>query len=175
MLDTDRLAEYPDRRYRRPMTTHKRRDVVVAWLFVGIQFVFLGVMVLFPRDTAWIPSELMRIGGAVAMAAIVILGLWGALYLGRGLTPLPLPNGGTTLVTTGPYTLVRHPIYAAVMLLGVGITIRAGSWIVAIAFVALVVLFHVKSRWEETHLVDAFPGYDRYVEETGRFLPAFGR
>jgi len=157
------------------MSAHAPRDSVIAWLFVGIQFVFLGLMVLFPRDAAWVPTELMRTVGALLMAAGVILGVWGALYLGRGLTVSPLPNGGTDLVTKGPYTLLRHPIYTAVMLLGVGITIRAGSWIVAMAFVALVVLFQVKSRWEEMHLADTFPGYGKYVEATGRFLPTFER
>lgn len=156
------------------MKEHARRDVVVAWLFVGIQFVFLAVMVLFPRDTAWIPSDLTRTIGAAFMAGGTVLGVWGALYLGRGLTPSPLPNGGTKLVIKGPYSLVRHPIYTAVMLLGVGITIRAGSWVVTFAFVALVVLFHVKSRWEEMHLADAFPGYERYLATTGRFLPSLG-
>jgi protein-S-isoprenylcysteine O-methyltransferase Ste14 len=58
-----------------------------------------------------------------------------------------------------------------VILLGIGMTIRSGSWIVAIAFVALVVLFAVKSRWEELHLADTFPGYERYMVSTGRFVP----
>ena len=60
------------------------------------------------------------------------------------------------------------------MMLGMGITIRAGSWVVILAFVALVVLFHVKSRGEEMHLVDTFPGYKRYMGTTGRFLPSSG-
>ncbi len=52
-------------------------------------------------------------------------------------------------------------------------TIRSGSWIVTVAFVALVALFTVKSRWEELHLADTFPGYERYMASTGRFVPRF--
>lgn len=152
-----------------------RRESIVAWLFVGVQFTFLGVMVLFPRDAAWIPSTAMRTTGMALLIAGVGVGIWGALYLGRGLTPSPLPNGATNLVTKGPYRLVRHPIYTAVMLLGLGITIRSGSLVVAVAFGALFVLFNVKARWEEMHLLDTFPGYEQYMDRTSRFLPFIGR
>jgi protein-S-isoprenylcysteine O-methyltransferase Ste14 len=128
-------------------------------------------MVFYPRDTGWIPTDLMRAIGMAFMAAGIALGLWSAMYLGRGLTPSPLPNGATDLVMRGPYRFVRHPMYTSVILLGVGITIRSGSWIVALAFVALIALFSVKSRWEELHLADTFPGYERYRTSTGRFFP----
>jgi len=109
------------------------------------------------------------------MSAGVAIGLWSALYLGRGLTPSPLPNGSTDLVTRGPYRFVRHPIYTAVILLGIGMAIRSGSWIVTVALVGLVVLFSVKSRWEEMHLADTFPGYEQYTTATGRFVPRIAR
>ncbi len=155
--------------------THTKRDTTVAWLFVAAQFALLGVMVLYPRDAAWVPTELVRSMGLIFMNAGVVVGLWSAAYLGRGLTPSPLPNGSTDLVTRGPYRLVRHPIYTSVMLLGIGMTLRSGSWIVLAAFVGLIALFAVKSRWEELHLADAFPGYERYMGTTGRFIPRFAR
>jgi protein-S-isoprenylcysteine O-methyltransferase Ste14 len=62
-----------------------------------------------------------------------------------------------------------------VILLGIGIAIRSGSWIVTVALVGLILLFAVKSRWEEMHLADTFPGYERYMGTTGRFLPTSGQ
>ncbi len=157
-------------------TVHfSRRERVVAWLFVGIQFALLGVMVLLPRDIAWIPTATMRTIGMALLVAGAGIGAWGASYLGRGLTPSPLPNGAASLVTRGAYRFVRHPIYTAVMLLGAGITLRAGSWVVLIAFGALMLLFNVKARWEELHLSDTFPGYERYMKHTSRFLPSLRR
>jgi protein-S-isoprenylcysteine O-methyltransferase Ste14 len=150
---------------------HTQRDKTVAWLFVAVQFALLAVMVFYPRDQAWIPTDLMRTIGLVFIAAGVGIGLWSAVYLGRGLTPSPLPNGSTELVMRGPYRFVRHPMYTSVVLLGIGIAIRSGSLIVALALVALVILFSVKSRWEELHLADTFPGYERYMTSTGRFAP----
>lgn len=154
---------------------HARRDSTIAWLFVAIQFALLAVMVFYPRDQAWIPTDLMTSIGLIFMAAGVAIGLWSAAYLGRGLTPSPLPNGSTDLVMRGPYRFVRHPMYTSVILLGLGMAIRSGSWIVTLAFAALVILFAVKSRWEELHLADTFPGYEGYVASTGRFVPRPGR
>ena len=151
--------------------SHAKRDTVIAWIFVAIQFALLAVMVFYPRDVAWIPTSLMRTVGMGFMAVGVGMGLWAAVYLGRGLTASPLPNGSTDLVMRGPYRFIRHPMYTSVILLGIGMTIRSGSWIVAVAFVALVALFAVKSRWEELHLADTFPGYERYMASTGRFVP----
>ena len=154
---------------------HSRRDTAVAWGFVAIQFALLAVMVFYPRDAAWVPTDLMRSVGLAFMGAGVVIGLWSALYLGRGLTPSPLPNGSANLVTHGPYRFVRHPIYTSVMLLGIGMAIRSGSLVVSIALVGLVTLFAIKSRWEEMHLSDTFPGYERYMGVTGRFIPRLAR
>ena len=154
---------------------HGGRDSVVAWLFVAIQFGLLAVMVFYPRDQAWVPTDIMRTIGLVFMAGGVGVGLWSAIYLGRGLTPSPLPNGSVDLVTRGPYRFVRHPMYTAVVLLGIGMAIRSGSWIVTLALVALVVLFAIKSRWEELHLSNSFPGYGHYMASTGRFVPRLTR
>ena len=154
---------------------HAQRDKTVAWLFVAVQFALLAMMVFYPRDQAWIPTELMRTIGLVFMASGVGVGLWSAVYLGRGLTPSPLPNGSTDLVTRGPYRFIRHPMYTSVILLGIGMAVRSGSWIVTLALVALVALFAVKSRWEELHLADTFPGYEWYITSTGRFIPRLAR
>jgi protein-S-isoprenylcysteine O-methyltransferase Ste14 len=158
----------------RPVTdtvSHSKRDTAVAWLFVAMQFGLLAVMVFYPRDEGWVPTDPMRSVGSGFMLVGVGVGLWSAVYLGRGLTPSPLSNGSTDLVTRGPYRFIRHPMYTSVILLGLGMTVRSGSWIVALAFVALVSLFSVKARWEEVHLVDTFPGYERYMASTGRFIP----
>jgi protein-S-isoprenylcysteine O-methyltransferase Ste14 len=156
-------------------TAHTRRDTAVAWFFVAIQAALLAVMVFYPRDAGWSPTPLMRAAGSAFMGAGVVVGFWSAAYLGRGLTPSPLPNGATGLVTKGPYRFVRHPMYTSVILLGIGIAIRSGSWIVTVALVGLILLFAVKSRWEEMHLADTFPGYERYMGTTGRFLPTSGQ
>jgi len=154
---------------------HSTRDQVVAWTYVAIQALLLIAIVMLPRDTFWVTGNLMRTVGSVLFFAGVGLGIWSGIYLGRGLTPSPLPNGSTELVVKGPYAIVRHPMYTAVITLSIGITFKSGSVSVLAATVTLTALFAVKARWEEAQLVLAFPGYERYMESKGRFLPSIGR
>ena len=148
-----------------------RRESTTAWLFVAVQFTPLGVMVLLPRDVAWIPSATLRTVGMALLSTCPRVRTRGSQCRGRVSTPSPPPTVATPSPPKGPYMFVRHPIYTAVMLLGLGITIRSGSLMVAVAFGALISLFNVKARWEEERLVDTFPGYEQYAGRTGRFLP----
>jgi protein-S-isoprenylcysteine O-methyltransferase Ste14 len=151
-----------------------RSATIVAWSFVAAQFALIGLMVFAPRDQGFDLGAAGQISGIGLMVAGGALGLWSAVYLGRGLTPSPLPNGSVDLVVAGPYRWARHPMYVAVMLFMAGVAIRSGSWMVVAAFGGLVALFSVKARWEEAHLRDTFPGYERYVGKTRRFLPIPG-
>ena len=148
-----------------------RRQIVVAWAFVGVQGLLLAGIVVGPRDDAWDLNQLVSAAGASLMAVGVGVGLWAAARLGRGLTPSPLPNGAVSLVSRGPYRWVRHPMYTAVMLIAVGVATRSGSWLIVAQTVALIVLFNVKARWEERRLVETFPDYTSYQATTPRFLP----
>jgi protein-S-isoprenylcysteine O-methyltransferase Ste14 len=141
-----------------------------AWLLVTAQFVLIGAVVLGPGEH-WAVSTMLRLASWVLVAIAGALGVWAARWLGKGLTPLPLPNGQTDLVTSGPYRWVRHPMYSAVIIGMSGIALRSGSWWSAAAWLGLVALLAFKSRWEEGHLVAAFSGYAEYRKRTGRFVP----
>jgi protein-S-isoprenylcysteine O-methyltransferase Ste14 len=154
---------------------NQARTKVVAWSFVAAQFVLIGLMVFGPRDDSFTLVGLAH-GLAVAAAiAGVVVGVWSAIYLGRGLTASPLPNGATDLVSAGPYRWARHPMYLAVMLFMASVAARSGSWLVVVECLGLIILFNIKARWEERQLDAAFPGYDRYAASTSRFIPRLPR
>ncbi|MCL1594109.1 MAG: isoprenylcysteine carboxylmethyltransferase family protein [Actinomycetia bacterium] len=153
------------------MQNRHRRDRSIAWSFVGAQVLLLGAIVMLPRNATWISGAGAMTIANTLIAAGIALGVWSASFLKKGLTPSPLPNGSIDLVTKGPYVAARHPMYSAVIILCIGLSVRSGSLLVVIMTVALIGLFSVKSRWEEMHLVDSFPGYRKYSESTGRFLP----
>lgn len=142
-----------------------------GWAFVLAQFALIGLMVILPREVHYVANDLWRSIGMVLMGAGAAVGVWSAVFLGRGLTPTPVPNGATELVTRGPYRYVRHPMYVAVLLFMAGVAIRSGSWLAWPLLVGLFVLFHVKARWEEGQLQEVFRGYDVYMERTPRFVP----
>ncbi|MEN8239857.1 MAG: isoprenylcysteine carboxylmethyltransferase family protein [Actinomycetota bacterium] len=156
------------------MRANARRDQAIAWSFVGIQALLLIAIVALPRNTQWVPADAARTISNVLFFTGVAVGAWAFLYLGRALTPSPLPNRAGKLVVKGPYAIARHPIYTGVIILSIGITVRSGSYLVVGATVALMVLFAIKARWEEKHLASAFPGYSDYMTRTGRFVPYIG-
>ena len=142
-----------------------------GWAFVFAQFALIGLMVVLPREVHYIPSDAWRTFGIVLMVAGAAAGFWSAAFLGRGLTPTPVPNGATELITRGPYRYVRHPMYVAVVLFMGGVAIRSGSWLSLPLLFGLIALFHVKARWEEEQLQEVFRGYDAYMGRTPRFVP----
>jgi protein-S-isoprenylcysteine O-methyltransferase Ste14 len=87
---------------------------------------------------------------------------------------MDISDSNTALVTEGLFSRIRHPIYAfsIAMMIATAIVLPTSAMI-AIAAVH-VVLMNVKARREEAHLARLHgDAYARYVERTGRFLPAF--
>jgi protein-S-isoprenylcysteine O-methyltransferase Ste14 len=86
-----------------------------------------------------------------------------------------VPNAGesTGLVTTGPYRLVRHPIYLGLALYAVGEALAFGSWpALAIALGGIVPTFAWRARAEETLLGLTFgERYDAYRQRTKLIVP----
>ncbi len=66
------------------------------------------------------------------------------------------------VITTGPYALVRHPMYAASVALYAATPLALGSWWGVLPALALVPLFVLRIHGEEEVLVRELPGYDEY-------------
>jgi protein-S-isoprenylcysteine O-methyltransferase Ste14 len=108
----------------------------------------------------------------LALAALGIV-LFGSAYhaMGRSFTPFPRPLPRGELVQSGPFRLVRHPIYGGLLLLLTGISLAIGIAGLAGTLV-LAVLWWRKTIVEERLLSERFPGYPAYRERVRhRFLP----
>ena len=78
----------------------------------------------------------------------------------------------TNLITDGPFSRIRHPIYAFQILLMI-CTVVVVPTLPVLALAAIhITLMNLKARNEERHLLLTQPGdYLRYVQRTGRFFP----
>lgn len=87
------------------------------------------------------------------------------------------PEERTTLVTSGPFALVRNPIFAAMLPTALGLTLLVPSWVAIAGLVGLVVALELQVRVvEEPYLRRAHgSAYTDYAARVGRFLPAVGR
>lgn len=82
----------------------------------------------------------------------------------------------TELVTTGPFAIVRNPIFAAMLPTALGLTLLVPSWVAITGLVGLLVALELQVRVvEEPYLVTTHgDDYRRYAARVGRFLPGIG-
>ena len=138
---------------------------------VALQAVLLLVLAVAPWGTAWPRGWPVWVLGGAALVAGAALAVAGMLGLGSSLTPTPVPLAEGDLRTGGIYSRVRHPIYTGLLVGAAGWTVWAASWWHVAAWLALLALFAVKARWEESMLHERHPGYGDYAAEVPRFVP----
>jgi len=119
------------------------------------------------------PAELpWRLGALLPLVPGVVILLWGALSLGRNLTPATEPLPDSELVVRGAYKLVRHPIY-----LGVILCLWSAAWWLTRPSVSLVVAalcylyFDRKAAVEERRMLARFPAYAAYRARVPKLVP----
>jgi protein-S-isoprenylcysteine O-methyltransferase Ste14 len=113
-------------------------------------------------DPAWmqwaqlpIPTWL-RWSGAVFGVLFIGLIYWTLTNLGKNLTDTVMTRAKATLITTGPYRIVRHPFYVSVALLILAVTLLAANWFIGLAGLLVIVLLVARTPREEGKLVEKF-------------------
>lgn len=107
--------------------------------------------------------------------ALFVLGLsfaiWARLHIGRNWGGPMTQKDDVELVTSGPYRLVRHPIYSGILAAGVGMAI-ALSWLWLVAVVVGGIYFVYSATVEERFLAERFPdAYLAYRRSTKMLVP----
>ena len=77
------------------------------------------------------------------------------------------------LVCTGPYAVIRHPMYTSFMLMGLGQAFLLSNWVAGAAgLIGFAVLFFLRVDKEERMMLENFgPEYRAYMERTKRIIP----
>jgi len=97
--------------------------------------------------------------------------IWARLNIGRNWGTPMSKKEEPELVTSGPYRLVRHPIYSGILVAGTG-TAVALSWVGLIAVALAGVYFVYSATVEERYLTEQFPDtYPMYKRSTKMLVP----
>ena len=144
---------------------------IIGWLWVGGQAILLGALIVLPNRQAWDRSGALGLIANVLFFGGLALIAIGALRLGTGITPSPVPTPFGQLQTGGLYRFMRHPIYTGVLTAVVGIVLRSGSWLHVVIGVITFAYFDRKAAWEEGQLRDYYPAYGAYAARTAKFFP----
>jgi protein-S-isoprenylcysteine O-methyltransferase len=144
---------------------HGTRRLVGILLLAGT----LGVAWFLERTTGgrlvW-HSAVAALGLAIVLAGLA-LHVWGRRVLAERWSPQVAPAGEVGLVVDGPYAIVRHPLYAAIVLLGTGTLLAHCSRAVIAATFGIVIGVGLKRRAEDRALAarlgDRWTDYARRV------------
>jgi protein-S-isoprenylcysteine O-methyltransferase Ste14 len=107
--------------------------------------------------------------------ALFVLGLalavWSRIYIGRNWGMPMSDKADPDLVTTGPYSVIRHPIYSGIILAMIGTTLAVSLyWLVAVVLVGAYFLY--SAAVEERYMTEVFPdAYPRYKQSTKMLIP----
>ncbi len=138
---------------------------MMSFLLVVLQFVLMALVI--------VRAELARAG--IASVVLLVAGtaviLW-ALSANRpgNFNVRPEPKLGGTLVTSGPYRWIRHPMYLAVLVFTSAFAAAGDAW-QWLVLAALGSVLLAKARREERGMALAHPAYADYRARTRAILP----
>ena len=139
----------------------------VVIIVVAIVLVRLGVLRGHPSTT-----DPWREGIGLGLFGIGLgFAIWARVHIGRNWGTPMTQKDEPELVTSGPYRLVRHPIYSGILVAGIG-TAVALNWLWLIAVALAGVYFLYSATVEERYMTEQFPdNYPVYKRSTKMLVP----
>jgi protein-S-isoprenylcysteine O-methyltransferase Ste14 len=105
--------------------------------------------------------------GAALTAGGLIFSVWARRHLGKNWSQAVTVKEGHELITSGPYALVRHPIYTGLLLGIIGSAVALGEWrgllAVALVFGALWHKLRLEEKWMRAQFGESYEAYARRV------------
>jgi len=110
--------------------------------------------------------------GVALVGAGLAFTVWARIYLGRNWSGVVTLKEGHELIRSGPYRLVRHPIYSGLLLAFVGSALVRADWRGVVAVVIAFAALWRKLKLEERWLSEAFgEQYSAYRNEVAALIP----
>ena len=122
-----------------------------------------GHFFVLPQWAGWIMTALTAVGFAFAW--------WARLHLGKLWSAFVTRKDEHRIVDTGPYRIVRHPIYTGIILASVAVAVlKANVYAFSGAFL-IAAGFWIKARLEERFLGDQLENYAAYRRRVPMLIP----
>jgi protein-S-isoprenylcysteine O-methyltransferase Ste14 len=159
--------------------TTQRSEPAAAGIMRALAFLIVIVLLSTTRiPLPWLyrrlwPSGIWPfcVGAAVAVTGL-LFAVWARRLLGENWSSSVTIKQGHELITTGPYALVRHPIYTGILAGFLGTAIALSQVRGVIGFVLIFLVFWAKLRTEEEWMRSQFgETYATYIHRTAALVP----
>jgi protein-S-isoprenylcysteine O-methyltransferase Ste14 len=162
-------------RDRSPFKRQSSRFACFTCMVVPIAVVLAVTILLAPwlMEARVLPGTLpFALAGLAVTCAGLGFAVMARVHLGKNWSGRPVIRENHTIIRTGPYTLVRHPIYTGLLTAVLGTSIATGSFLSFFITFVLFVAFIIKIRMEEQFLLEEFgEEYARYRREVKALIP----
>jgi protein-S-isoprenylcysteine O-methyltransferase Ste14 len=161
------------------VTLKKRQEGIASKVSGVLGLIGFISVIAFVINPSWLafaslsfPAWLRWVGVTVALAGFALL-QWAQVTLGKSWSDTPRMMKEQTLITSGPYQFIRHPIYTAFILILGSMLLISANWLIGLAWMGMTIM-EVASRigFEESLMREYFGDeYREYMKKTGRLLP----
>ncbi len=160
-------------------TIKQREEGIISKLagLLGMAgFITMFAYVINPNWLAWaglsLPLWLKWTGVVLAILGFALL-QWAQVTLANSWSDTPRMMKEQTLITSGPYRFIRHPIYTAFLLILGSTVFISSNWLIGLCWAGMTIL-EIMSRisFEESLMLEYFgEQYREYMKKTGRLFP----
>jgi len=146
------------------------REARIRVLIIAVVFVLARLGVLSGHHPVHTDPPREAVGLALFGAGLAFA-VWARVHIGRNWGHPMSQKKEPELVTSGPYRLVRHPIYSGVLTAGVGTAVALGwFWLIVVGLAG--VYFIYAATVEERHMTEQFPdAYPEYKRHSKMLVP----
>jgi len=159
-------------------TTQRLEPIASRILRVVIFLIVIVLLTTTRIPLPWLYLQLWPVGlwpfwlGAAITIAGLMFAVWARVYLGSNWSRSVTIKQGHELITTGPYAMVRHPIYTGILtgFLGMAIAISEVRGFIALAlfFLALWIKLRMEEQWMRSQFGET---YATYAHQTAALVP----
>jgi len=148
----------------------------LAGLLGMIGFISMIAYVINPEWLAFadlpFPFWLRWAGVGIVLAGFGLL-QWSQITLGKSWSDTPRMMKEQTLITSGPYSTIRHPIYTAFILILGSTLFISSNWLIGLCWAGMTILETIsRIGFEESLMIEYFGDqYREYMKRTGRLFP----
>lgn len=149
------------------------RIAIIAIVFLALKIPVLNQFITHIHTESFYNNLYVSILGIFISIIGFSLTVWSRINLGKNWGMPMSVKEKPNLITSGPYAIIRHPIYTGIIFAMVGTTLATTIyWLIPLVFT--MIYFIISSIIEEKDLLKQFPSeYKKYLKKTKSFIPYF--